>query len=199
MMILRWGVLWLVYGGGEFTEDKQALSILALLAYAPGMAFFCIEGILNKWYFALSDTKTPNYVGSACAVLHVFIAVMGTFKLGLGVLAVALALTISKSIKVIILYALLRPRIGQIDRRGILLFAVKLAVASALMAGALHFSSEGILRYVELASRKTAALYLTGASAAAIPAFLVAAVALRIEETRLVIDHIKRRLLRKKS
>ena len=199
MMILRWGVLWLVYGGGEFTEDKQALSILALLAYAPGMAFFCIEGILNKWYFALSDTKTPNYVGSACAILHVFIAVMGTFKLGFGVLAVALALTISKSIKVVILYALLRPRIGQIDRRAALLFAVKVTIASAAMAAAVHFSSEGILRYIELASRKTAAIYLAGTSLVAVPVFLVSAIILRIEETWMVVNHIKRRLLRKKS
>ncbi len=202
MMILRWGVLWLVYGGGEFTPDKQQLSAWALLAYAPGMAFFCIEGILNKWYFALSDTKTPNYVGSACAILHVIIAVMGTFTLGLGeqaVIAVALALTISKSVKVLILYAVLRPRIGVIDRRAILLFTLKLAAASAIMAAAVHLSSEAVLQYVELTGRKSAAIYLAASSVVAVPVFLVSAIALRMEETWVVLDQVKNRLLREKS
>jgi peptidoglycan biosynthesis protein MviN/MurJ (putative lipid II flippase) len=202
MMILRWGVLWVVYGGGEFTPDKQQLSAWALLAYAPGMVFFCIEGILNKWYFALSDTKTPNYVGSACAILHVIIAVMGTFTLALGdraIIAVALALTISKSVKVVILYAMLRARLGAIERRAILVFALKLAVASAIMAAAIHFASGAVLRYIELESRKSGLIYLAVTSAVAVPAFLVPAIVLRVEETWIVLDQVKKRLLRKRS
>ena len=199
MIVLRWGVLWLVYGGGEFTPEKQNLSILALLAYTPGMAFFSIEGILNKWYFALNDTKTPNYVGSACAILHVFIAVMGVFQLNLGVLAVALALTISKSLKVIILYALLRGRIGKVKWGPVGTFAVKLAVACGVMAAATYFAADLVEQRIELAGRGTAFVYLTATSLVAVPVFLIGAFVLRIEETRMVLSHVTKRIRRRSA
>jgi len=202
MIALRWGVLWFVYSGGEFTPDKQSLTILALLAYAPGMAFFSIEGILNKWYFALDDTRTPNYVGAACAMLHVVIALVGVFKLGLGdyaIVAVALALTISKSTKVVILYALLRGRVGKVEWRPIISFAARLAVACAVMGVVLYFVAGALEGFMALDGRKSALVHLAAASAIGIPVFLVVAVVLRIEETSMVINHLKKRVLRKAS
>jgi len=199
MVVLREGVLWFTYG--DFPAAKRELSILALIAYAPGMAFFSIEGILNHWYFAMGDTKTPNYVGSACAVLHVMISVMTVFSLDLGrytIIGVAAALTLSKAIKVIILYALLGPRIGHVDGRAVLMFALKLTIACALLAARLHFSSMEVLKYIELSGRMRAMVYLAATTFDGVAIFLVAAIVLRIEETWTVITHLKRRVLRKR-
>jgi len=199
MVLLRWGVLWFVYG--DFAPAKQQLSILALIAYAPGMAFFSIEGILNHWYFAMGDTRTPNYVGSACAVLHVLMAVMAVFSLSLGpytIVGVAAALTVSKAIKVLILYALLRGRVGTVDWKSVLAFGAKLLVACVILTAALHFSSAEILKHLALEGRKTAAIYLFAVTAIGVPIFLAASVGLRIEETWTVINHVKTRVLRRK-
>jgi putative peptidoglycan lipid II flippase len=147
MMALSRPIITIMFEHGQMTSEGAALSAVALFCYAPGIIFTALESSINKWYFALQDTKTPNYWGAVMAGLHVaigFVGVMVLWPRGIvgeaGALAfVALALTISKSAKVILLYALLRPRLGFIDRRRVLAFAAKLALATAIMALVIHF------------------------------------------------------------
>lgn len=128
----------LVYELGETGPEGIALISLALRCYALGIFFYAVEGSINKWYFALKDTGTPNYVGATMVVVHILIAYGGGLVLGWGLAAVALALTISKSTKVIILYVLLRPRIGTVDPRRVYPFALKLLVCTAVMGVVVH-------------------------------------------------------------
>ena len=134
------------------TSEGAHYSSIALFCYAPGLVFFALEGSINKWYFALQDTKTPNYWGAAMAVLNILMGYIGVFVLyerGLigyagALAAVSLSLTISKSAKVVILYALIRRRIGAIDRRAAIIFAMKLAAATAVMALAAYVVMQAI-------------------------------------------------------
>ena len=123
----------LVYELGKTGPEDIALISLALRCYAVGIFFYAVEGSINKWYFALKDTGTPNYVGASMVVVHLVIAYGGGLKLGWGLAAVALALTISKSTKVIILYGLLLRRIGKIDANRVYPFVLKLVASTALM------------------------------------------------------------------
>lgn len=142
MMALSRPIITIMFEHGKMTSQGAALSALALFCYAPGIIFTALESSINKWYFALQDTRTPNYWGALMAGLHVVIGYVGVMVLwrnghigDAGALAaVALALTVSKSAKVIILYGLLRPRLAHIDSREVLSFVAKLALATALMA-----------------------------------------------------------------
>lgn len=147
LMFLARPIITIMFEHGELTPERAGLSALALFCYAPGLLFFALEGSINKWFFALQDTKTPNYWGAAMAGVHVLIGYVGVMVLyrhgqigGAGALAaVSLALTISKSLKVIILYGLIRRRLGRIDHAKVLSFAGRLGLATAVMGLAVYF------------------------------------------------------------
>lgn len=147
IMFLSRAIIAIMFEHGALTSEGAGLSSVALFCYAPGLLFFALEGSINKWYFALQDTKTPNYWGAAMAILNIAIGGLGVlflFQRGhigmAGALAaVSLALTISKTLKVVVLYAMLRRKIGRIDNHAVLVFACKLGAATAVMGLAVYF------------------------------------------------------------
>lgn len=202
LMIVALPVIRLIYQHGEFAGEQAELSALGVFWYAPGVFFFSLEGSINKWFFAFKDTATPNFVGAAFAVVHVIIGYLGVYHLGATARAklswVAAALTISKSAKVIVLYTLIRRRIGHIDKARVLAFCGKLAVGVALMGIAL-WALEGQLTPVlavwqpPVGGVKATALVNLGASfVVGATVFLVAAALMRIEELSMVLGVLRK-------
>lgn len=203
----------IMFEHGELKAGGADLSAVALFCYLPGLLFFTLEGSINKWFFALQDTKTPNYWGAAMAVLNIvfsYIAVFVLYRNGMlnlagAIAAVALGYTLSKSAKVVILYGLIRRQIGRIDGRAALAFALKLAVASAVMSAAtylilgalqppLSLWQPGFVHSPSMVMKvKNLALWAavgTGGGAA----FLVAAALVRIEELAMITGFVKEKL-----
>lgn len=212
MMFLARPIITIVYEHGEMTPEAAARSALALYCYAPGLLFFALETSIMKWYFALQDTKTPNYWGAGMAGLNIVIGYIGVMWLwpagylsATGALAtVALALTISKTTKVIILFSLLRRQIGYIDRRAALTFTAKLALAAAIMGAIIYLIGHGLAPSLAVwqppfAPKKMRMLALAmavGLGGGGV--FLVSAALLKIEElatvTRYLAEKVRKRL-----
>ncbi len=134
LMVMARPIISLVFGHGRFSSGDVDLAALALYCYAPSMAFLSVEGSINKWYFALQNTWTPSFVGIISACLHIAISWVGVTYMGGSVAAIALALTISKSLKVIVLYILLRGKVEDVNLRAQGVWAARLAFAVATMA-----------------------------------------------------------------
>ncbi len=103
-------VVAVLFGRGAFSSADVTATAQALVAYGVGLpAFACVRALYSA-YFALSDTKTPVYVGAACLVVNV----------GLGLIlmnpmahtGLALATSIASWVNVILLIYLLRPKLG---------------------------------------------------------------------------------------
>lgn len=205
MMFLARPIITVVYEHGAMTSADAARSALALFCYAPGLLFFALETSIMKWFFALQDTKTPNYWGAAMAGLNIVIGYIGVMWLwpagyvgATGALAaVALALTISKTTKVIILFSLLRRRIGRIDRRAALAFAAKLGLAAVLMGIVIYFIGSAMQPVLSVweppfAAKKLRMLALAatvGCGGGAV--FLATAALLKIEELTMVASYLR--------
>jgi putative peptidoglycan lipid II flippase len=208
MMFLARPIITIVYEHGAMTSADAARSALALFCYAPGLLFFALETSIMKWYFALQDTKTPNYWGAGMAVLSIamgYIGVMWLWPAGhigaTGALAtVALALTLSKTTKVIILYGLLRRKIGHIDRRAALTFAAKLALAAALMGVVIYIIGIGVAPALSawqppFAAKKMRMLALAAAvGLGGGGVFLVTAFLLKLEEMTMVVGFVREKV-----
>lgn len=201
LMLMSLPVIRLIYQHGQFSAQSAELSALGVYWYAPGLFFSSLDAPINHWFFALKDTVTPNLMGVVFVVVHVFTGWLGVYRVGQTAkqqLAwVAAALTISKTGKVVALYALLRRRIGRVDVPQVLLFAGRLAVCVAVMALALWATERRLTPMVEVwgLGVKKGALASMGASGlVGMVAFLGAAALLRMEEIRIVGDMARRGL-----
>ncbi len=209
IMLLSSIIISVMFEHGQFGPESTRLAAIALFCYALGIMAFSVEGSINKWYFALEDTATPNYVGAAMAVLHIIIGYVGVFIIsrdssgvtdlgtfGVGIAAIALALTVSKTAKVIILYAMLRSRIGPIEPARIYPFLGKLAFSTAIM-GVIMWAILGLLQEPLMAweppfgGKKVQMLLLFAVvGGAGTIAYLAAAAGTGIEEFHAVWSHL---------
>ncbi|MGD9498695.1 MAG: lipid II flippase MurJ, partial [Armatimonadota bacterium] len=190
-------IQFLYMGEGAFTVEDSFVVRRALTPYAVGIPFFAVESSLDKWYFALGDTATPNYVGAAGAVLHILIAWFGVHVLGRNVGVIALALTASKGLKVIALYGLLRRHLDRVPRVEVLLFVTRLAVATALMVLALVVAANALGGMIVEAGRLQRAIFLVICSGVGAFVYLAAAALLRIEEVGQVTGFVRTKLSRR--
>ncbi len=187
-------IQFLYMGKGAFTVEDSFVVQRALIPYAAGIPFFAVESSVDKWYFALGDTATPNYVGAVAAGLHVLIAWFGVHVLKRNVGIIALALTASKGIKVIVLYAMLRRRLEAISSGEIASFVARLVVATAVMVVVLTFVSNALGGMIVDAGRIQRAVFLAICTGAGAVTYLTAAALLRIEEVGQVTGYLRRKI-----
>lgn len=211
MMALSKPIITIMFEHGKMTAEGSALSAVALLCYAPGIIFTALESSINKWYFALQDTKTPNYWGAIMAGVHVAIGYVGVMVLwrnghigdAAALAFVALALTISKSAKVILLYALLRKRLGFIDKQKVLAFVGKLALATAVMSLVIYFIGNGLQAPLAawqppFMAKKMRMLALFGAiGVGGGVTFLAVAAWMKIEELAMIWGYVREKVQRR--
>lgn len=96
----------IIFKRGAFDEYSTMLTSLPLSIYSVGMVFFAVETILVIFYFAHGNTKTPIFTGILCVILNILLTYL--FVSQIGYEGIALALVISKAIKVITLLYILK-------------------------------------------------------------------------------------------
>lgn len=197
MIVLASPIVATAFERGEFGADDTAAVTRALMPYSAGLPFFAVEASINNWYFALADTATPNYIGALMAVLHILIAGIGVYALQGSIGVIAGALSISKGLKVIVLYALLRKRIGTVDRRAVLSFVGRLLIATAVMVAVVIGVQQALAPILMVDGTVQRLLFLAVVGVSGAGVYLVAAAFLRIEEFGMVIGYARKKLAKK--
>ncbi len=182
LILLATPAIQLVYQRGEFTFADTLMVKRALVPYAAGLPFLAVEASINKWYFALGDTAT------------ILIAYVGVYRLKRAVGVLAAALSISKGLKVIILYLLLRRRIGRIDRNAVLSFVGRLAVGTAVMTVVVLAVSGAFADMLLGAGNMQRLMFLVVCGGAGVATFLAAAAFMRIEELTMVVGFVQTKI-----
>ncbi|MGC9318098.1 MAG: murein biosynthesis integral membrane protein MurJ [Armatimonadota bacterium] len=197
MIVLARPIVATAFERGEFTPAHTITATRALVPYSAGLPFFAVEASINKWYFALSDTATPNYVGASMAVLHILIAGAGVHLLNRNVGVIAAALSISKGLKVIILYLLLRRRIGAIDRASVASFIVRLLAATGAMIAVVIIVASAMSSLLSGAGTVERLLFLAACGVSGVVTYLVVSTVLRIEEVGMVAGYVREKLVKR--
>ncbi len=180
LFALRFPVVQLLFERGEFDAASTQMTVTALTFYALGLVSFGVDVILLRAYFSLSDTRTPAIMEIVTLIVHVMIT-----KLFLGSLAhgsIALAFTLSKTLKVLILFWLLQYKGVTIHMRENFRFIVKIGMAvfvmNLMMAGYTH-----LFESVALPDSFMTQAFLIGSSGSlGIGIFIVIALVLRVQE-----------------
>ncbi|MFW5868712.1 MAG: murein biosynthesis integral membrane protein MurJ [Armatimonadota bacterium] len=197
MIVLANPIIATAFERGEFTAQDTSAVERALVPYSAGLPFFAVEASINNWYFALADTATPNYIGAIMAVLHILIAGFGVYALSGSIGVIAAALSISKALKVIILYAMLRKRIGEIDRGAVMSFASRMLIATAAMIAVVFAVQGGLAPILMVGGTIHRLIFLAVVGVSGVIVYFAAAALLRIEEVGMVIDYARKKINKK--
>ena len=107
-VLLAEPIVTLLLERGAFDAQARELTAWPLRLYGIGLVTFALEALLVPFYFALRDTRTPVVLGIAGVGVNIALTAAWIGPLGVG--GVAAALTVSKTLKVLLLGLLLGRR-----------------------------------------------------------------------------------------
>jgi putative peptidoglycan lipid II flippase len=184
---------------GRFNAHGTLMTASALRFYSLGIFAWSAQAILTRGFYALQDTRTPVLSGSVMTVIFIAMNWLVVNASDMGVGGLALATTIAATLHMLVMYVLLRRRLGGLNGAALFGSVVKTLLATAalsLLAWLLRVALDTVLPG-GLTPKLHAAIILAVAGGLGIGAFYVVARALRMSELQSVLDMIQRK--RKKA
>jgi len=131
MMLLSGPIIRILFERGEFNQYSTMITSSALLFYAIGLFSFGGIKILVTVFHSLQDTKTPVKIAALCLAINAALnfILMEPMKIG----GIALASSIAATIDFLLLFYLLRKKIGKFGV-GVRAFLIKILLASIIVA-----------------------------------------------------------------
>lgn len=117
---------------GAFTGYSTEITSCALLFYTLGLAASGGIKVLVSTFYSLHDTRTPVKTAFAALAINLALNIVLMYPLKAG--GLALATSISAIVNFLVLYQLLRKRLGGLDTKAISNSLIKVGAASAIMA-----------------------------------------------------------------
>lgn len=110
---LRTAIPQTIFQLGAFNSQSTELVSSALAFLALGLVWYALVEVLARIYYAMQDTRTPVIAGVIIIVLNV---ILGVVLVGpLGHVGLAIGLSASTGVEALILFYLLRRKIGGLD------------------------------------------------------------------------------------
>ena len=185
LIVLREPFIRLLLERGAFTGESTQLTAGPLLFYAMGLLSFALEIIVVRFFYARQNTLTPVLADVAAFALNVALILQLMPSLGLG--GIALATTIAKTAKVLVLLALFSWRVPAFRLVRLAPFAGQMALCSLAAIASLAALPAALALGPQLGTGAAATLAtLIAGGAVAGGAFLLAAYALKVEEVRML-------------
>jgi putative peptidoglycan lipid II flippase len=180
----------LLFERGEFTPNNTISTATVLSYLALSLVPYGILLILNRTFFALKDSRTPLKV----SIFSIFCTIVFNliFIRFLKTAGLALSYSLVITINFLILYLLLRRKIGRLGGKDILISSLKIFLASIIMALVAFFTNK--LIYNLLTSYNFGLLFSVLISIAlALVVYVALCFILKIEELKAFIQVIKER------
>jgi putative peptidoglycan lipid II flippase len=143
LLILGKPLIQLFFQRGAFDSYSTLMTDHALFFYSLGLWAFSGGRVLVSAFYALQDTRTPVVVAACAMVANLAFSLLLMGRLLHG--GLALALSLSSTLQLCLLVLLLGRRLGVLDIRAILISAAKSALAAIAMGLALIFLYRGWL------------------------------------------------------
>jgi putative peptidoglycan lipid II flippase len=135
LMILRVPLITVLFQHGLFTHDSTTLTARALLYYALGLPGFAAVRLVVPAFYSQQDTQTPVKVAAGAVALNIVLNVLfiaflfSVFQNG----SPALATSLAAYFNFLLLFLILRRRLGKLGAKAVAVSLSKVAICSALM------------------------------------------------------------------
>ncbi|HEY1755289.1 MAG TPA: murein biosynthesis integral membrane protein MurJ [Bryobacteraceae bacterium] len=141
LVVLGKSIIGAIYQHGKFNLYDTKQTALALSCYAIGLSGYAALKVLSPAFYALGDARTPMLVSLASILINFAAASTMTRFLGLGHAGLALSTSAVALFGFVVLFLILRARIGGIHGRALAAQLAKVGAASLAMAGVVALSS----------------------------------------------------------
>lgn len=148
----------LAFERGAFDSRSHHMTSAALVCYSFGIFAFALEALLVQYYFSMSDTGTPVFAGIGCVLLNIMLA-FGLIRI-MGHSGIALALTISKTVKVFILFLALKRKLPGVRMAKPLRFLLKVGASSVPMGAVIFYMTRRLVPIADNSTPSLAAVFL---------------------------------------
>ncbi len=185
LWVLAIPIVALVFEHGGFTPSDTLATVAALRCHLVGLIFAAVDQPLIFAFYARKDTWTPALVGVATVILYVILALVPMLFVPLTLNGLILANSLKWAAHALIMLILLRRNMGGLSGHSVWGLALKAAVASAVMGGAVHVAAEVVAQIVP-AGLIGEALLVGGGGLAGAVIYGVLAFLLRVEEVGLL-------------
>ncbi len=134
LMTLSGPIIEVLLQRGEFTARAAAETSYALIFYSSGLWAFVGTRIVASTFYSMQDTKTPVKIAVLSVLANIIFSfiLMGPLRHG----GLAFANAIASAVNFMVLFYLLRKKLGTVDGRKIVRSFIQTGAASAIMGGA---------------------------------------------------------------
>lgn len=134
-------IIKMLFQRGEFTDYSTYITNSALFFYAFGLCAYGGIKLLVTCFYSMHDTMTPVKTALAAVILNVVLNLILMWPMKLG--GLALATSISATVNFLILYHILKKRIGRLGTKEIIDSFLRVLLSSIVMGIVLKFLSAG--------------------------------------------------------
>lgn len=191
LILLRRPLVQFIYQRGEFDISSVLLVTWPLLWYAAGLIGHAIVEIVSRAFYALKDTRTPVIIGVLAMTFNLLFSLL--FSYGFRLIGwaphggLALANSLATALEAVGLLYLMRRRLSGLIAPALLRGALIAGLASLAMAVILVI-------WLRAAAQLSPVIVTLGGVLLGGTVYLLALLALRVDELFLVISAVKRRL-----
>jgi putative peptidoglycan lipid II flippase len=193
MMVLAQPLISVVFQHGVFTSQDTLATVPSLVFFAFGIVEQSAAVILPRTFYALQDTWTPVLLSGITLLVNIVLMNVLVKPLAQG--GLALAISLSGIVNMLLLLYFLKRKIGLIDGRRIITSLTKILLASTIMGmvvwSAFYFTS----RFAGFGFWGSLLSLVVGTSVGG-GVFLLLAVVLRMQELEFVFRIVRRRVVK---
>ena len=137
LLILRIPAVRLAFGTANFPWQATLLTGKVVALFAISVFAQSAVQILVRGFYALSNTKTPLFLGALSVLINVGLSLLFVYRFGLGVMGLALGISLASFIQAALLFTLLVKRLGGVSVTEFWLPAFKMTLSTLLTGLAL--------------------------------------------------------------
>lgn len=191
MMVVSEPLIRALFRQGLFTELNVQWTASVLVFYCIGVIGYSLQQLLNRGFYAIRDTKTAVAVNVIIILVNVVLSFV--FVRTMAAQGLALAYSIAGLLSAVLLYLLLRAKVGPLGGRRIVLSFLKISFASGVMGAAVYASMTWMETWLDLNNKLHQLFELGAAIVIGVVVYGIIVVVLRLPEVQDVISRVKRR------
>jgi putative peptidoglycan lipid II flippase len=147
MMVLRQEIVRVLFERGKFHPEDTRMTALALIGLLAGAVAFAAQTVVNRGFYAMQNTLLPAVYGTLAVI-----ASLPLYWIGLktwGLMGVALAISVSAMLQVVVLFATWNRRSGNKESTQVYSTFAKTVVAAVPLGAVLWLTRSTLVQWID--------------------------------------------------